>query len=362
MRAHKATVSLPLLATLLLASAAFGSAEPKGKSRPPVRQDFRRSSPPADQAQPISIAEIPFRRWREILLRTYREINKDRILAVAGGVAFYGLLAMFPTITAFVSLYALFADSATIQHHLALAAGLLPTDALQLVSDQVTRIAGKSDGTLGLASIGGLAIALWSANAGTKAIFDSLNIASDNTEERGFIALNLRSLGFTLGGILFLLLAVAAVVVVPLVLDVFGIGAFALQVLAFLRWPILFVVAAMGFSILYRFGPSRRQPKWHWFTPGSIVAAFLWIAGSGLFSWYLAHFADYNGTYGSLGAVIGLMMWMWLTAIVILAGAELDSEIEHEIHPPKTSPAIVAAQPSGKRKSHSGGRNHIASE
>ncbi|MGZ6244118.1 MAG: YihY/virulence factor BrkB family protein, partial [Candidatus Binataceae bacterium] len=202
--------------------------------------------------------------------------------------------------------------------------------------------AGNSDGKLTFAFVVGLGLALWSANAGVKAIFDALNIVYDEDEKRGFIRLNLISLSFTLAGIAAVILIIGAVVLLPLVLAFLG---FAAQQqagwLPLLRWPVLFVLVTLGLAVLYRYGPSRRDAKWRWLTVGSVFAAITWMAVSVAFSWYLSKFADYNATYGSLGAVIGLMMWMWISTSVVLIGAELNSEIEHQtardstVGPPK---------------------------
>jgi membrane protein len=176
----------------------------------------------------------------------------------------------------------------------------------------------------------GLAIALWSANAGMKAIFDALNIIYDETEKRGFIKLNLVSLFFTMCAIAGAGLAVAAVVVFPLLLAAFGLTSLDRPFIAYLRWPLMFVLLILALAVLFRYGPSRRLARWRWLSVGSVVAALAWLAVSALFSWYLGNIANYNATYGALGAVIGLMMWIWLSAIVVLVGAELNSEIEHQ--------------------------------
>ncbi|MFL4998997.1 MAG: YihY/virulence factor BrkB family protein, partial [Xanthobacteraceae bacterium] len=176
----------------------------------------------------------------------------------------------------------------------------------------------------------GLGLAVWSANAGMKSVIDALNVVYDEKEKRSFIELNLLSLGFTVGAIAALLMAIGAVVVFPLVLAHFGFGDMSETLIGILRWPALLVLVLLGLAILYRFGPSRREPRWQWVSVGSLFAAIAWLAGSALFSWYLGTFAHYDETYGSLGAAIGLMMWMWLSVIVILVGAELNSEIEHQ--------------------------------
>jgi membrane protein len=274
---------------------------------------------------------IPWRGWKDVFWRTVEQISADRLLLIAGGVVFYGLLATVPAITALVSMYGIFTPASTINAQLSFLADVMPAGAYQLISDQIVRIAGNSDGKLTLAFVLGLGIALWSANAGVKAIFDALNVVYDEDENRGWIKLNAISLSFTFAGIVVLILILGAVVALPLVLAFVG---FAAQQqagwLPLLRWPVMFALVVLGLSVLYRHGPSRRHAKWRWVSVGSVFAALTWIAVSVAFSWYLSKFADYNATYGSLGAVIGLMMWMWISTAVVLIGAELNSEIEHQ--------------------------------
>ena len=274
--------------------------------------------------------QIPWRGWKDVFWRVYAEIGQDRVLAVAAGVVFFGLLAVFPALTAMVSSYGLFADVNTIGEHLRVLGGMLPQASFELVQEQITRIASQGGGGLTLGFLFGLALALWSANAGMKAIFDALNVIYDEEEKRGFIKLNLISLLFTLGAIVSMLIAMAAVVVFPLIMTFLGLGDLNPLLLSLLRWPILFALIIFGLALLYRYGPSREKPEWRWVSVGSVFAAVAWIIGSLAFSYYLANFADYNATYGSLGAVIGLMMWMWLSAIVILVGAEINAELEHQ--------------------------------
>ncbi len=274
--------------------------------------------------------QIPWRGWKDILIRTYFEIQEDRLLALAAGVVFYSLLALFPAVAAGVSVYALFADAATISKHLSIAADIVPAATLDLLSAEISRIAAKSDGRLTFGFIVGLAIAVWSANAGMKAIFDALNVIYDEEEKRGLVWLNVVSLFFTICAIAAAGLAVAAVVVFPLLLSMFGLRSMEALLVGYLRWPVMFVLVILELAVLYRYGPSRRLAKWRWVSMGSILAALSWLAVSSLFSWYLGNFASYNATYGALGAVVGLMMWMWLSTIVVLVGAELNSEIEHQ--------------------------------
>jgi membrane protein len=251
-------------------------------------------------------------------------------MSVAAGVTYYALLAVFPAIAALVSIYGLFADPATVQDHLKTLSGVLPGGAMEIIGEQVKLIASKGGGVLGLSFIIGLAISLWSANAGMKAIFDALNIVYDEEEKRSFLWLNAQSLTFTLAAIAFVLIALIGIIVLPVVLDFVGLRNSVEWLLSLARWPVLLAAVIAGLAMLYRYGPSRDEAEWKWVTPGGIVAALLWLVGSMLFSWYVANFGSYNETYGSLGAVIGFMTWIWLSSIIVLLGAEINAEMEHQ--------------------------------
>jgi membrane protein len=273
---------------------------------------------------------IPWAGWKDILWRTYERSNDDRLLATAAGVVFFSLLAVFPAVTALVSSYGLFADPSTIGANLQTLALMLPEGSFQIVQDQIARVLEKGSVALGWTFLFGLTLAIWSANAGVKAVIDALNVVNEEREKRSFIGLNLLSLTFTVGGIVALLLMVSAVVAFPLALDHLALPPDSRFIVSLARWPLLFVVLVAALAILYRFGPSRQPARWEWLGIGTLAAALLWIAGSAALSWYLSNFGNYNATYGSLGAAIGLMMWMWMSAIVVLFGAELNSEIEHQ--------------------------------
>lgn len=266
--------------------------------------------------------------WWGILRHTYAEVNGDRVLAVAGGVTFYGLLSLFPAITVLVSIYGLVADPSAIGQHLAVLAGVVPQGALSIIGEQITRITGADQSKLGLAAVGGLLVALWSANAATKAMIDALNVAYGATEKRGFFMLNLVSLGFTLAAIIGLVVMIAVIAVVPAVMLLFNLGVVGDVLLWAGRWPVTLVLIGVALAVLYQWGPCRPGVVWRWITPGSVVAGVGLLAFSMLFSWYAANFANYNGTYGSLGAVIGLLIWLWLSTIIVLVGAELNAEVE----------------------------------
>ncbi|WP_407116828.1 YihY/virulence factor BrkB family protein [Bradyrhizobium sp. LMG 9283] len=314
-----------------------------GRIRLGPPQDHRRAEANSPETHPANAAvqpgrgrrakspfEIPWSGWKDIFWRTYQRIDEDRLLATAGGVVFFGLLAIFPAVTAVVSSYGLFADPATISANLQKLAMMLPQGTFQIVEEQVGRVVSKGNTALGATFLFGFLLAIWSANAGVKAIFDALNVAYEEREKRSFIRLNMVSLAFTVGAVAALLLMVGAVVAFPLALNHLGMAPESKLIVALARWPLLFLILLVALAILYRFAPSRDAPRWQWLSLGAVTAAILWIAGSALLSWYLSEFANYNATYGSLGAAIGLMMWMWMSAIVIMFGAELNSEIERQ--------------------------------
>ena len=276
-----------------------------------------------------SPSEIPARGWRDVLVRVYENVTNHRIVALAAGMTFYSLLAIFPALAALVAIYGLFADPAKITEHLEQLNGILPGGAIDIARDQLTRVASKGSQALGVTFIVSLAISLWSANAAMKSLFDTLNVVYREEETRGFFKLNAISLLFTAGAILFALLAIGAIVVLPVALQYVGLSD-AADLLLLGRWPAIFVCVALALALIYRYGPDREEPKWRWISWGSALAAALWLAGSALFSWYAANFGNFNATYGSLGAAIGFMTWIWISAIVILIGGELDAELEHQ--------------------------------
>ncbi len=277
-----------------------------------------------------SPTEIPAKGWNDILLRVYGNIGNHRILALAAGMTYYSILAIFPALAALVAIYGFFSDPGSIANHLDDISGFVPGGAIEIAREQLTRVATKGDRTLGLTFVVGLSISLWSANAAMKALFDTLNIVYGEQEKRGFVKLNAISLLFTVAAIAFVLIALGAVVAVPVILNFVWLSSIAEFVIRWARWPVLFVAVALALACVYRFGPSREASRWKWLTWGSIVATLLWLVASALFSFYAANFGTFNETYGSLGAAIGFMTWLWVSAIVILLGAELNAEMEHQ--------------------------------
>lgn len=275
-------------------------------------------------------SEIPSSGWKDILLRVYHGISEDRILLVAAGVTFYVLLSIFPGIAALISIYGLFANPGDIAGHLDTIANVAPSGAIQVLRDEMTRLASQGGTTLGVSFLISLVISFWTASSGVKGLFDALNIVYEEEEKRGFLKYYLVALIFTISFVIFILLSIALVVALPVALNFIPLPGVTDLLVKFVRWPMLFVLVALALAALYRYGPSRTQPRWRWVTWGSAGAAVIWLAASVLFSWYVASFGSYNKTYGSLGAIIGFMTWIWISIIVVLIGAKLDAEMEHQ--------------------------------
>jgi membrane protein len=271
---------------------------------------------------------IPWRGWKQVIGRTYREISSDRISLVAAGCAFYATLALFPSISMLVSLYGLVFDPKTVEPQLATLQGVLPGEAYTLIANWVHTLVSRGSGTLGLHLLVSTLIALWSSATGTKAMLSALNLAYEEKEQRSFIRFQMIGLFMTFCAIIGAILGIAILVFMPVVVDFLGLSGYARQLLRVGSLLLLLFFVLMSLSLLYRFGPSRTGARWRWVTPGSVVATVLWLIVSVLFSYYVGHVASYDATYGPIGAVVGVMMWFWMTAYVVLLGAELNAELE----------------------------------
>jgi membrane protein len=290
--------------------------------------------------------EIPKAGWRDILLRVKDEISNDHVSISAAGVAFYGLLAIFPAIAALIGIAGLMFDPAGIEGQLEQAAAVLPENAARILQDQARKVAENSGGTASFAAIGGLALALYSASAGMRTLMESMNIAYDEDETRGFVALYATSLALTVVLIIGAVVAMGAVLILPTLFGSLGLGAVFQAVLNYGRWPVLALLMILGLAVIYRYGPSREDARWRWITPGAVIATVLWVIASIAFSIYVRNFGSYNETYGSLGGVIILLMWFWLSAFIVLLGAELNAEMEHQTEHDTTT---GGRQPMGDR-------------
>lgn len=294
-------------------------------------------------------SEIPKQGWKDILLRTKQETSRDYISLVAAGVAFYGLLAIFPALAAAISIYGLVADPADIQQQMSGVMSVLPEQAAGILRQQMQSLASQPSGGLSIGVAVGILLALWSAAKGMKALMQGLNIAYDEQESRGFFKLNGIALLLTVGGIVFGLLALSVITLVPAAIQMLNLSGLIATVVSLVSWPLLLGALVVSLAMAYRYGPSRDEPQWRWASWGAGVAAGLWLIGSILFSVYVANFGSYGKTYGSLGAVVILMMWLFLTAYAILLGAELNSEIERQT---KHDTTVGKSEPMGTRGAH----------
>ncbi len=292
--------------------------------------DQARAAEPGRGRDAETPSEIPAAGWRDIAWRLWASFNEDRLLLIAAGATFYLLLALFPALAAFVSLYGFVADPRTIADHIAFLGTLMPKAGFEIIRDQLAALARQDNSALSWGFVIGFGVALWSANNGIKALFDGLNIAYREAEKRSFLRLNVASLAFTGGALLLAVAMIFSVGVVPAVLALVRLDHLTEVIVATLRWPVLLVMIVAAISLIYRFGPSRESARWRWISWGAVLATLVWLIASWAFSFYLQNFADYNATYGSLGAVIGFMMWTWISVIILLVGAELNAEMEHQ--------------------------------
>lgn len=276
-----------------------------------------------------SPAEIPAAGWRDILLRTKRELSEDNLSLVAAGVSFYLMLALIPGLAAAISVYGLISDPGDVERQFASFSGVLPADVQETLTAEMRRISGESE----LASFGaifGFALVLWSGAKGMLGLMDAMNIVYEEREWRGMVHRYGLALLLTLGAAVVLAVTVAIIGAAPAVLEFLGVGRVASVVVGVVRWVLLVALVLLALSVLYRYGPCRHRARWRWISWGAVAAAALWLAASFLFSIYVERFADYNKTYGSMGAVVALMMWLYVGAYVVLAGGELNAEIEHQ--------------------------------
>jgi membrane protein len=275
-----------------------------------------------------SPTDIPAAGWKRVLVRTKDQVRSDNVTMLAAGIAFYLMLALVPTLAAAVSLYGLIADPADVGEQIEEFGAAMPRDAEQLLEEQLETITSGSSTGLGLGFVVALVIALWSASKGTKAMIDATNAAFDEEETRGFLRLRLLALALTAGGILVVVGALALISIFPRIAG--EEGSTGRLIASLVRWPLLAVVMMVALAVLYRIAPDRADPHWQWVSPGAIVATLLWVAGSGLFAIYADRFGNFNETYGSLGAVVVLMLWLFLSGFVVVLGAELNAEAERQ--------------------------------
>ena len=271
---------------------------------------------------------IPRKGWIDIVWRVAMGYFGDRVGFVAGGVTFFILLSLFPTLAAFVTIYGLFADPADAWGRLSFLYAFLPGNVVQFLGDEMARLAGNSNSQLTFTLVWTLALSLWIANNGIKTLFYGLNLAYHEVEKRNIVTYNLLCMAFTVSGLLAVMISAGLVVGVPIFLALFGLQD-EWAYLAPLRWPLLFVGYAAALTLIYRTGPCRARARWRWLTPGAVFAAVVSVLLSFVFSWYLTNFVR-TDSYGPLAAIMGFLLWTWLSVQIILMGAKLNAEIEHQ--------------------------------
>lgn len=291
---------------------------------------------------------IPLSGWKDIAYRLFVGFGENRILLTSAGVNYFLLMALVPSLSLFVSLYGLLNDPASVVEQLALLQGFVPPGGLDIIRDQLVRLTSQDSSTLGVTLFFSLAVALWGASAGVKALFEAMNVVYGEAEKRNFFQVNLLAFIFILGGLLMLTVMLAVVVVLPVVLRLFSLSShdWLVQLGAY---AVMLACLLAALSAIYRWGPSRQEARWRWISFGSCAAALAIVVMSAGFSWYAANFSNYNATYGSLGALIGLLTWMWLSVTIVILGGALNSEIEHQTSVDSTTgdPA-----PLGERGAH----------
>lgn len=293
------------------------------------------------EAEAAAAAEETRAAWREVvrhfgslMAELWKEIGEDRVISVAAGVTFYAVLAMVPAISVLVSLFGLVTDPSDSQGIFDTASAFLPEDAATLLTEQAVRIASKANDHLSLAAMIALVLALWTANSGTRALIEALVIARDEHDGRGFLRLNLLSLGFTLGALVVLIFLSVMVATLPVVLGWLGLAGETEMLLLIGRWPFVVTLLMFALAVFYRWAPPREVGPPRWLSPGVVLATILLIACSSGFGWYVGSFGSYDETYGSLAAVAVTMMWLWLSTVSVLIGAEVDAILEKRAHPP----------------------------
>ncbi|MBL3701644.1 YihY family inner membrane protein [Sulfitobacter sp. BDSS02] len=282
-------------------------------------------SHPSNAGFPIRLS---FKEWKSLGWRVKDAIIDERIGLVAAGVAFYALLALFPAITAMMAISGLVVDPNEIVSQIDELQGIMPDQAVEIITDQATAVAGTRQGGLGLTAILGILLAIYSASRGTASLIQGMNVAYNEREKRGFIALTLTTLILTLFVIVGVLLGLLASTAIPALLSFMDFGPGWSFLISMLTLVAVFFMTIFGLSLLYRFGPSRRRPEWSWASVGAVVGCSLWIIASAGFAFYVSNFGSYNESFGALGGIVVLLMWLWISAFIVLLGAELNAEIE----------------------------------
>ncbi|WP_346797152.1 YihY/virulence factor BrkB family protein [Halomonas sp. Bachu 37] len=274
--------------------------------------------------------DIPSPGWLDIVWRVKRELEYDRVTLLAAGVAFYALLALFPAIAAVIALWAVLLDPADISQQMQEVSRFIPPGAASLINEQTRKVVENTEAGLSITAIGSTLVAMFVASKGVRGLMVGLNAVYGEEEKRGIVMRNLMVAALTLGLIVMTLVSIAFVAILPLAIELVGMASPYDMIIGWLRWPALLVVMSLVIAMLYRFAPYRRAPRWEWISIGTMLATFLWLLGSGGLSLYVRYVSNFSELYGSLGAVVVLMLWFWLSAFAVLMGAEINGEMERQ--------------------------------
>lgn len=297
--------------------------------------------------------DLPHGAWLEIAKRVWHEFSADRVTMVAAGTAFYVILALVPALTSFIAVYGLVLDRESVVDQVSQFSGMLAPEVQTIIEGELTRLAAQSSGSLGTAFAVSLVLSLWSASAGTKALMDGLNIVYDEDEKRGFLNFYATALGLTLAGLVGFVAVIGATVAVPIIVSFFASGA-ASGIVRVASFAFLLAFLWLGLMVLYRWGPSREAAEWKWIAPGTILAVAGLAVFAIAFSWFARTLAGYS-SYGSLGAIIAFMTWVWISIVIVLLGAEINAEMEHQTARDTT---VGPEQPAGERGAYMA--DHVA--
>ncbi|GLQ53106.1 YihY/virulence factor BrkB family protein [Devosia nitrariae] len=292
--------------------------------------DILRANEPGRGRDAERPRQIPPTGWKDVAWRVFNRILENRVMLTAAGVTYFTLLAIAPSLTCFVVLYGLFNSPVMVVDQLDLLAGILPSGGLEVLRDQLVRLTSEDNRTLSLTLVVSLAIAVWSAGAGFRALFEAMNVAYNESEKRHFLMVNLLALVFTIAGTIAAMVAIATVIVIPTLLSFLPIEGRFDWLVRVSSYAVMLAILIVGVAALYRLGPSREDAKWRWIAPGNVFAVIGVVLTSLIFSWYASNFSDYNATYGSLGALVGFLTWIWLSVTVVIIGAVLNAEVEHQ--------------------------------
>ena len=301
---------------------------------PPGDPDRLPAGAPSPQELPGIHAEkpsqIPWAGWKQIVKRAWAEHKADNMPIIGGGVAFFGFLSIFPGLIALLSLYGLVASPETVARQVEDISAQLPSAATEIIEDQLTAIVENSGRALTIGLVVSILAALWSASGGMGNLVTAVNLAYDEVETRNFVKLKALSLLLTLGAIVFVLVTFGLLAVVPAILDALPLGVVGTILGQVLRWVLLLAVFAGSLAVLYRIAPDRDAPRLRWVSLGSVFVTVVWALVSVAFSLYVDNFGSYDKTYGAIAGVIVLMLWLYLTCYLVLLGAEINSEAEHQ--------------------------------